>query len=160
MSGLGPAVVALVGTLLGAVLTATVALYTSYATRRHEVEVERRSFERDELKRRRGRQDELYTRFIQAGHDVEVAITQYADAMRAGPSISQMVDQIEDFHKLAREVRLFASADVAVRIDDLVESWDQWVSVDDAERENIREEIVRRYDLLANTMRLEISPET
>src|SRR5438034_6497830 len=127
MNGLGPAVIALVGTLLGAGLTATVALYTSYATRRHEAEVERRSFERDELKRRRGRQEELYTRFIQAGHDVEVAITQFADANRTGPSAIQIADQIEDFRKLAREVRLFASTNVSGRIDDLVESWDQWV---------------------------------
>jgi hypothetical protein len=159
MSGLGPAVIALVGTLLGAGLTATVALYTSYATRRHEAEVERRSFERDELKRRRGRQEELYTRFIQAGHDVEVAITQFADANRAGPSAMQIADQIEDFRKLAREVRLFASTNVSERIDDLVESWDQWVSQDEVEREHIRDEIVRRYDLLANTTRLELSPE-
>ena len=159
MSELGPAVVAFVGTLLGAGLTATVALYTSYATRRHEAEVERRSFERDELKRRRERQEELYTRFIQAGHDVQIAITQYADANRAGPSKMQIVDQIEDFRKLARKVRLFASTSVSGRIDALVESWDQWVSVDDAERENIREEIVRRYELLADTTRLELSPE-
>jgi hypothetical protein len=100
-----------------------------------------------------------YTRFIQAGHDVEVAITQFADANRAGPSATQIADQIGDFRKLAREVRLFASTNVSGRIDDLVESWDQWVSRDEAEREHIRDEIVRRYDLLANTTRLELSPE-
>jgi len=159
MGNLGPAVVALIGTLLGATLTATVALYTSHATRRHEAEVERRSFQRDELKRRRERQEELYTRFVQAGHDVEVSLAAYADPDRSGPSLGQIADQIEDFRKLAREVQLFASTDVSRRIDDLAESWAEWVSGDDADREQVREEINRRYELLINTIRLELNAD-
>jgi hypothetical protein len=156
----GAAVLALIGTLLGAALTATVAIYTSSATRRHELDVERRRFERDEQKHRRERREELYTRFVQAGHDVEAGLGQHSDPKRNAPSTVQIADMIEDRRKLAREVQLFASADVSKRIEDLVESWKRWLSQNDADRPETQEEITNRYDVLVNAARLELTPQT
>ena len=161
LSSLWPAVLALIGTLLGATITATVGLYSARAARRHEAEIELRRFRRDEFKRRRGRQEELYTRFIQAGHDVEMTLTAYEDEARASPSPEMVRDQIEDFEKLAQEVRLFASSAASRRIDDLVDSWRGWLhQSDDAGRTRAQGEIARRYDLFIETARSELTTES
>jgi hypothetical protein len=106
------------------------------------------------------KRDELYVRFLQAGKDVEVLFDRHADpseTARAGQA-AKVKDRVIDFDKLAQEVNLYASPQVSVSIDQLLEAWNAWRAGDDHERDHVRQEAKARYRTMFILMQPRLAP--
>jgi tRNA A37 N6-isopentenylltransferase MiaA len=149
MAAIAPSVITLIGTVAGGLLAGGAALWSAQLTRKRDAEADYRRFELDRRKARADQRDALYTRWLQACHDIENVIRDNDP--------DELKRRVRDFEKLGEEVKAHSSDELDRHVDLCIALRKSWLeATDDVERATVSSHIVDQRLATAAAVRSEI----